>query len=276
MANLQAALALLFFAAATAAGFDQVGLDRAVGWAALATGLLGLGLAASLRRVGPGLGAVGAFLLLVWPVAQFEDSLWTPLAHGVIALLAVGLGSAWPRIRAGTVPTGIAGCAAGLLGYWVLGTIRGDLQGSDVALAVAAGVVLAAAGLGNWLALRSRGDGMELAVPHIALAAGLLSMLLTISTVLDGWVVTVSWALVAVAAVVAGMAPSLAELRIAAFGVFAFVLVRIFFIDLAGLGVVGRVVAFLLTGALLLVAAFLYARGRPKAPRPALVAPLVR
>ena len=93
---------------------------------------------------------------------------------------------------------------------------------------------------------------------------------------LDGWPVTVSWAVVALAAVVAGMAPSLAELRIAAFGVFGLVLVRIFFVDLADLGVVGRVVAFLVTGALLLVAAFLYARGRPKVPRPAAASQAMR
>jgi hypothetical protein len=263
LANFQAGLALVFLAAAFAAGFEDAGIDRGFGWAALLVGVAGLGLAFAFRRVGIGLGAVSAGLLVLWPIAQFEDSLWTPLAHGVLALLAVALGAALPRVRQGTMATGIAGSAIGLLGFWVLGTLR-ELPGSDVPLAVATGVVLAAAGLATWLALRE-----HTGVGHVALGTGLLSILLTISTVLDGWVVTVSWAVVAVAAVVAGMAPRLGELRIAAFGLFGLVLLRIFFVDLAGLGVVGRVVAFLLTGALLLVAAFLYARGKPRMPRPA-------
>ena len=270
LANLQAGLALLFLAAATAVGFDDAGLDRGYGWAALAVGATGLGLAFAFRRVGLGLGGVSAALLVLWPIAQFEESLWTPFAHGVIALLAVALGAALPRVQQGTMATGIAGSAIGLLGFWILGTLQ-DLPGSDVPLAVATGLVLAAAGLVTWIALREHTE-----VGHVALGAGLLSILLTLSTVLDDWFVTVSWAVVAVAAVVAGMTPRLAELRIAAFGLFGLVLVRIFFVDLADLGVVGRVVAFLVTGALLLVAAFLYARGRPKVPRPAPAAPVLR
>ncbi|MEA3165158.1 MAG: hypothetical protein QOJ26_2 [Thermoplasmata archaeon] len=269
-ANVQAALALAFLAAATAAGFDAAGLDRGFGWAALIVGVAGLALAFAFRRVGPGLGATAAVLLLMWPVAQFEDSLWTPLAHGVLALLAVALGAGLPRVRPGTIATSVAGSAFGLLGFWALGTIK-ELPDSDIALAVATGAVLTAAGLGTWLALRPYTE-----VGRVGLAAGLLAILLTLSTVLTGWIVTVSWAVVAVAAVVAGLSPQVSELRLAAFGIFGFVLVRIFFVDLAGLGVVGRVVAFLVTGALLLVAAFLYARGRPKAPNVAPASPLAR
>ncbi|MHB1261451.1 MAG: DUF2339 domain-containing protein [Thermoplasmatota archaeon] len=261
LANLQAGLALLFLATATAAGFDSAGLDRGVGWAALLIGVVGLALAFAFRRVGPGLGATAAFLLMVWPIAQFEESLWTPLMHGVLALLAAALGAGLPRVRTGTMATGIAGSVVGLIGYWVLGTLQDVGEGEGV-LAVAAGATVAAAGFCTWLVLRSHTQAGP-----VPLAAGLLAILLTLSTVLTGWIVTVSWALVAVAAVVVGLASVVSELRIAAFGLFAMVLLRIFFVDLAALSVVGRVVAFLVTGALLLVAAFLYARGKPKTPR---------
>ena len=56
------------------------------------------------------------------------------------------------------------------------------------------------------------GEAVELGRQHlvvrllVGLATGLLAILLTLSTVLSGWVVTVSWALVAVAIVVAGIA----------------------------------------------------------------------
>ncbi|MFA5943591.1 MAG: DUF2339 domain-containing protein [Candidatus Thermoplasmatota archaeon] len=264
LVSLQAGLALLFFAAATFAAFEAADVARAGGWASLAVGSCGLALAFALRRPGPGLGAAAAVLLLLWPIAQFEESLWTPFAHGALAVVAVLLGVLLPRVRAGTTIAGLAGCALALLGYWSLGTLQ-DVESSDLVLAVAAGLAVTAAGLATWLALR----GAATTAGRLGLGAGLLGALLTLSTALDGWVVTVSWAVVAVAAVVAGMSPRLGELRIAAFGLFGFVLLRIFFVDLAGLGVVGRVVAFLLTGALLLVAAFLYARGRPRSPQAA-------
>jgi len=266
VANIQAGLALALLALSTGLAFHAAHVPHAFGWATLALGLAGLALAFALRRVAPGLGAASAVLLMAWPIAQFQDSLWTPLWHGVLALAAVGLGAAVPRARAGTAATGVAGAAVGVLGFWSLDAARHPA--GPLWLVVLAGVAVAAAGLANWLALRAakptRGAG------QVTLATGLLATLLTLHAALTGWPVTVSWALVAVAAVVAGLQPRLAELRMAAFALFGVVLVRIFFVDLAGLGVVGRVVAFLLTGALLLVAAFLYARARkgPTAPPP--------
>jgi uncharacterized membrane protein len=261
LVSIQAGLALALLAAAAAAALDDAAVSRPVGWALLAVGLVGLALAFALRRPGPGLGASAAAMLILWPAFAFQDSLWTPFALGAVAIAATAMGLLVPRVRIGTDIAGLAAGILGLLSYWIL-TRGHPAAAKDLALALLSGVVVAAAGLSAWLAARSRREG----VAPVLLGVGLLALLATLAAVLHSWSVTVSWAVVAVAAVVAGLSPRLAELRLAAFGLFGLVLLRIFAVDLQGLGVVARVVAFMATGALLLVAAFLYARGRPKAP----------
>lgn len=248
------AVALLGLAAALALG--EAGIRDAAGWALLGVGAMALPLAIALHRPGPGIGGAAVALLILWPLFHFTGDLGAPLALGLLAGAATATGALVPRIRLGADLAALAAAAIGLLAYW--GGVEGASMDGQRLRAGAAGLALVAACAAQWAAARGR----QREFGWIALGTGLLALLLTLATLLSSWAVTVSWAVVAVAAVAIGLAGKVDELRLAAFGLFALVLLRIFAIDLAGLGVVARVVAFMLTGTLLLVAAFLYARAR--------------
>lgn len=269
LAMVEGGLAIVLLAAATAAALDAAEVEDPAGWALLSVGALGLALTFVLTRPGPGIGLASTGLLVLWPVLQFQDDFLTPLVHAGLAILGLAFAAFVPRVRLAADVSSVAASAVGLVAYWAVA--EGGADNDPLALALASGALLTAAALVHWGVARSP---ERRAVGITALVVGLLALFVVLSTVLTSWTVTVSWAVVAVAAVALGLAARVDDLRLAAFGLFALVLVRIFVIDLSGLGVVARVVAFLLTGTLLLVAAFMYARARKSEPGPALRPPV--
>ncbi len=257
-AQVQAGLAILLSAIETGFALDDAGLAHPFAWPMLAFGALGLAVALLMRRAGLPAGVVGACLLLAWPPAQFDGIRTMLAAYAALALVATAAGLAWPSQR-----TRLGARIAALIA-WGIATLLLLAAGGEAlfdehrATTLALAAVVAAGALLQWV-LHRRGD---LLVASFALAEGLAAMLIALAFTLDGWAITVSWAALGVAVVVAGLAARVQELRFASFALFAFVLVRIFTFDIEELSLVGRVLAFIATGALLLVAAFLYARNR--------------
>ena len=97
---------------------------------------------------------------------------------------------------------------------------------------------------------------------RVLLGLTLLAPALYVGGALDGFWISIAWAVEAVLVVVTGFALRLKDLRLAAFALFALVLGRVFLFDLGRLDLGYRIVSFLVVGALLLGASFLYARAR--------------
>lgn len=265
---MQAAAAVLLAAVETGFALDDAGLARPFGWSFLAFGALGLLLAQLLHRRGLATGIVAAGLLMAWPWLQFDGLRPRLLAWAAIGFVSIALGQLWGAqgTRFGARITGTVAWAVALVQLVAAGA--DGLFDSRPATMVPLAAAVASGGLLQW-GVQRRG-GRELAA--VSLGSGLASVLAALAFTLDGWVITVSWAVLALLVVVAGLGLRVPELRFASFGLFAFVLVRIFTYDVARLSVVGRVLAFVATGAVLLLAAFLYARNR-RAAVPQRVAP---
>jgi hypothetical protein len=207
---------------------------------------------------------------MAWPLLQFDGLRPRLVAYVAIGIASVALGQAWggSGARIGARVTGTVAWGLALVQLLIAGG-DGLFDDSPQSMLPMAAVVAAGALL-QW-GLQRR-VGRELAA--VSLASALASVLVALAFTLEGWVITVSWAVLGLVVVIAGLGLRVPELRLASFGLFAFVLVRIFTFDVAQLSLVGRVLAFLATGALLLVAAFLYARNRrssaeaPAAPGP--------
>jgi uncharacterized membrane protein len=73
---------------------------------------------------------------------------------------------------------------------------------------------------------------------------------------------SILWTLYAFTAMAIGMRRHVAALRIGAIALFALTVVKVFLIDLSELDAIYRILSFLVLGAVLLVASFLYARYR--------------
>ncbi len=79
---------------------------------------------------------------------------------------------------------------------------------------------------------------------------------------------TLLWALYALALLVAGLRRAVRGLRYAGLALFAVVVGKVFFLDLAGLESIYRIVAFLVLGGVLFLAALLYLRNRARFQAP--------
>ena len=75
---------------------------------------------------------------------------------------------------------------------------------------------------------------------------------------------TLLWALYALGLLLAGLRASVRGLRYAGLALFAVVVGKIFLVDLAGLESVYRILAFIVLGILLFLAALLYLRNRAR------------
>ena len=80
---------------------------------------------------------------------------------------------------------------------------------------------------------------------------------------------TLLWALYAIALLLAGLRRGVRGLRYAGLGLFAVVVGKVFFVDLADLGSIYRIIAFIALGVLLFFAALLYLRNRASFQPPA-------
>jgi uncharacterized membrane protein len=77
---------------------------------------------------------------------------------------------------------------------------------------------------------------------------------------------SVLWTVYAFVAMAIGLWRDVAPLRVAAIGLFALTVAKVFVVDLGGLDAIYRIVSFIVLGAILLIASFLYARLRRTGP----------
>jgi uncharacterized membrane protein len=73
---------------------------------------------------------------------------------------------------------------------------------------------------------------------------------------------SILWTLYALAAMGLGIRRNLATLRFCGLGLFGLTVAKVFLVDLAGRAAIFRILSFLVLGAVLLLASFLYSRYR--------------
>lgn len=202
--------------------------------------------------------AVAAAMLLLWPFLQFPDDFWqtvTLATSGIVLGVAALL---WAPGRAVAQRLALAATATAVASLAVLAMARGGvalqplLGGIATALATAGGALV-------WQTARGAKDPVT---RPAALAAAAIAPILYAGHILDGWQIAVAWAAEGLALAALGLVLRDVSLRVASFAVFALVLGRIFLVDLQDLDLPFRVLTFLITGTVLLVAAYLFARQR--------------
>jgi uncharacterized membrane protein len=202
--------------------------------------------------------AVAAAMLLVWPFLQFPDDLWQTVTLATSGIVLGAAALLWAPGRVVAQRLALAATAAAVLSLAILAMARDAvalqplLGGVAAALATASGALL-------WQTGRAAGDPVT---RPAALAAAALAPVLYAGHLLEGWQVAVAWAAEGLALAALGMALRDVSLRVASFAVFGLVLGRIFLVDLQDLDMPFRVLTFLITGTVLLVAAYLFARQR--------------
>lgn len=224
------------------------------GLAVLGLALIFFRLAAVEARIG--WGTAGVLLALAWPPLQF-DGIITTLVWTFFLLVAAVAYRRWshPLLRY-TLLLPASLIAAHLA--WVEAV---DLEGETLSPEIGVYPFLAAsfALLFAWWIL-SRKEPNEDTTPRLLLLLGLAAPLAYVTLAMNGYVITILWAMEAAILVGAGFLFSLRDLRLAGLSLFALVLTRVFLVDIAKVDVAFRIVTFLVVGALLLVASFLYAR----------------
>lgn len=266
-ARVTAALAPFALAAVLATALVEGRVADALAWSALGVGLAAAASAFLLRRVASSLGIAGAILLLAWPALHFENQPAAALAWcaeaGVALLLAAQLMRARNALHAGA----LAASALALTQLFQISERFGFVKRELPAALGFFALVLLLAGALWWL--RSR-EGLQPRLLHqAALGVAILSPIVLLGYFLAGWGIAVGWAVVALMLVAGGIVLADREVRLAAFGVFGLVLGRIFLVDFSALNLASRVLTFILTGAVLLAASYLYARGKKEKKEPA-------
>lgn len=243
-------------------------LDAVTGWQgpiAAITAVAGLGLAlvpgvaSAAQRGWATAGLVAAF---AWPPLQF-DGVTTALAWAGLTLAA----AAWARLRGG-LASRVAMCTGvGLTGLHLLTLEAPELDSGELA-PVPGLFAFASATVAAVVAWRAEADdqGEKVASTWALLAVALGLPIVYLGAALDGTWIPIAWASTALVVVVLGFAIPMETLRLSAFALFGLVLGRVFLYDLAALDVVYRIVTFLVVGAILLAASFLYARARREEP----------
>lgn len=258
-----ALLAPLLAAPLMGATFDRIDMIDPYGWALLGMGLAAVGAAFVVPVLARQLGISAGALLLVWPFVHFgfETSFHAPFAYEGLMAAALVLGTLLPRARNGLHGAATAAGAFTLFLLWVKG-LEGAVTEQPL-LASWVFFLLAALSLALWWTHRDSPQGFLRNGP-LLVAIG--SPVVLVAFVFEGWGITVSWALLAFLLVGAGFATNNRDLRMSAFAVFALVLVRIFVVDFPSFSNVNKVLAFVLTGLLLLGASYLYARNKDVKP----------
>ncbi|MDX1610825.1 MAG: DUF2339 domain-containing protein, partial [Candidatus Thermoplasmatota archaeon] len=225
-----------------------------LGIAVLATGLALLPMAPRASRAGWAVAA--AITWLAWPPIEFVDTARTVAWTGI---LLAGALTAY-RLRHPTLTWGtLAG--AGLLSFQLWFDETPALQDGEINVWLGAAVFLAAT-TALALAWRSevRGEPRDPLKGRIFLALAVAAPMAFVVGAVDGFAISIGWAAVGFLLVTVGFLADLRDVRLASFGVFGLVLARVFLVDMGQLDLGLRIVTFLVVGALLLAASFLYAR----------------
>ncbi|MFO1532224.1 MAG: DUF2339 domain-containing protein, partial [Thermoplasmatota archaeon] len=212
-----------------------------------------------------GLVVAGA-MLFVWPFLQFPDSLWQTFTLGTAGLGLLLGGFAYATGRRTMQVFAAAAGAVALGSLFVLAVAQRAVNAYPLDAGGIA-VLVAALGLGLWWTGKQSKDP-AIRPPGLAVAA--VAPALYLGFLLDGWGIAVAWAVEGLALAAAGIVLRDMHVRIAAFATFGLVLGRIFLVDFQSLDLPFRVLTFICTGAVLLLAAYLFARQRkePAGPTP--------
>lgn len=211
-----------------------------------------------------GWSVAGAITLLAWPPIQFDGTA-TAVAWAGLLLVAAGARYRWALtpLRAGVF------AAAGLLVAHLLVDEAVRLEQGEMAQVLGLLVFLAATAamtVAWWT--EGRSHGQHRLQTRLLLSAAVLLPVVYVGTALDGFTVPIWWAIGGLALVATGFAADLSDVRTASLAVFTLVLARVFIVDMAELDVVVRIITFLVVGAVLLGASFLYARAQRRETPP--------
>ncbi len=200
--------------------------------------------------------AAAGITALAWPPIQFDGE-WTLLAWS--GLLLVGAILAF-RYHLAPLRLANRGAAALLVGHW-LGVEAPGLDAGELGWLPGLGFALAAV-IATGVAWRAsaRDIGEQAPWTRLVLAGALVIAVAYPLAALEGFLVSLTWAGLALALVAAGMLASIQDLRLASLALFALVLARVFLLDMDELEVGVRIITFLVVGVILLAASFLYAR----------------
>lgn len=207
--------------------------------------------------------AVGCVLLLIWPFVQFPDSLYQTLTLALVAAALAAAGIFWAPGRRilHFVAAAAGGVAIGSL--YVLAQQLDSVHQYPLQAGGITAILLGSAAALWWIGREQQDEASR----PTGLALLTLAPIVYLGLLLDGWGIAVAWAVEGLALAGAGLFLRELEVRIASFAVFGLVLARIFLIDFQSLDLPFRVLTFLCTGAVLLLAAYLFARQR-KDPDP--------
>ncbi len=206
---------------------------------------------------------------MFWQLLGSEaETVWVPAAWALqgAATIAVGWWLADAVVRA----VGVFGCALAAVttaGYLFSSTWTDsgpwNPWGGSTVIAVFYGM----SAFYRWV-LRDRAVDQEQGFQHgFAAAATLLLTWLLQVEVNRSWL-SVAWAIEAVALVGVGFALVDKTFRVCGLAVFAVLVLKILFVDLAGAETIYRILSFIMAGATLLAASYAYARyaSRPTGP----------
>lgn len=229
--------------AATALALEFDGTWVTVGWAAEGAGLVWLGLSVSRGwlRWGGGLLLTLAALRVIGPDYEAIRSGFTPIINARFA----------------------AGALIVALLYW-LARLHSGTRGSGLG---ARDTSPAAPGF-------SRTEAAARSIAIALLGANALTLVLLTQEITAYWprnesvaaslmresLISITWAVYAAGLVAAGIRNAYPPIRYLAIGVFGLTIVKVFTVDLANLGGIYRVLGFIVVGAVLLGASFLYQR----------------
>lgn len=239
---------------------DAGGWAAHQGWLTLGVGLTGCALALiplpSPTRLG--WAATGTTILVAWPPIHFDGTavagLW--VAGLALTLVAQHLLRS-DRVRFATVAIG----ALLTTHLFVVDAPRVADGSLDPALGGVLFVAAAAVMLASWHDARSRPATAWMASGY--LLVGTVLPLAYAALAMDGYGITIAWAVEGLVVVLAGFLLAGSKARLAGLAVLALVVGRVFFVDMASLDVVYRIVTFIVVGLLLLAASFLYVEFLP-------------
>jgi hypothetical protein len=242
-----------------------------------------------MRRAGEILLAIACCRLLLFDA--FEASAWTPVGFALAAALTANrvlLPNAWPhaagaavlllRVSYAELPTHNAVAATWAVAGVICLVAGQRLQFRDIqwlgifsgAASFVQSVALIAADGAVWpiiivaaclyvIQFRWRGDGAALVQPGASVLATLLIAILLAEKV-DGGMLTVSFGLQAGLLLAVGFTVSNRILRLSGLGMFVLCVGKLFVHDLRELDAIGRTIAFLALGVLLLGASWIYTK----------------
>lgn len=234
------------------------------------------------RRSGPPSSAIRSILsvptayswvtvaLLVELLALELGGAATTAAWALLVLALVGLSFRVDRLQLRLAAHGLAVLLAGkvvLVDAVQLETATAGAPLADTRAVAFAAVVVTFALLYVWfdrqqpaLSAPERNDWIPVELPYAWAATTFLVALLGLE--LSGVWISVAWALLGLALLLVGLGAGARELRLQGIALFVLTTGKVFLLDTAGLDAAGRTLSFLVLGAILVFASWVYARYR--------------